>query len=119
LRADHKDDGYLPEMPPVDAADYLIEYLFEIGPTVAAGMGAGPITHVEMCAWVDLTGIELCPWEVRFLRRLSREYLSEFHEAEKTDRLPPWNPEEAHRIDREAVAKKIKNAFRSSSRKEE
>jgi hypothetical protein len=100
-------------MPPIDSASYLISYLFEIGPTVAAGMGAGPITHEELRAWMDLIGIELQPWEVRFLRRLSRDYLSESHQAEKPDRPAPWQPEDRSQEEREAVARKIRNTMKS------
>lgn len=90
LRKDHEDDLYQADMPPLEGAGYLIGYLFEVGPTMAAGMGAGPVTHEELRAWMDLTGIELEPWEVRFLRRLSYEYLAESDRAEKRDCPDPW-----------------------------
>lgn len=77
-------------MPPVEGAGYLLGYLWEVGPTLVAGMGAGPITHGELLAWMDLTGIPLQPWEARFLRRLSHEYLVEAHKAEKRDCKAPW-----------------------------
>jgi len=84
-------ENYAPDMPPLDT-DYLIGYLFEIGPTMAAGMGSGPITHEEILAWQELTGIELQPWEARFLRRLSLEYVSELHHAETLGYVPAWRP---------------------------
>ena len=77
-------------MPPIISGEYLIGYLYELGPTVAAGMGAGPITHQDMLAWQINTGVRLAPWEARFLRRLSVEYLSESHKAEKLGAQPPW-----------------------------
>ncbi len=86
---------YQPDMPSVEGADHLIRYLWEIGPTMAAGMGAGPITHGELLAWQMLTGIKLEPWESRFLRRLSQEYLVESQRAEKRDARPPWVAEPA------------------------
>jgi hypothetical protein len=93
LRKDRKDDDYQPEMPPVDA-EYLIGYLWEVGPTMAAGGYPGPITNEELRAWQSNTGITLQPWEARFLRRLSHEYLSESHRAEKRDAKAPWKAEE-------------------------
>lgn len=76
-------------MPPVTGPAYLLEYLFEIGPTMAAGMGNGPITFSEILAWQLLTGIRLRPWEVRLLRRLSRDYLG----ASQSDVVhAPWQP---------------------------
>lgn len=106
-------------MPPVDAAGYLIGHLFEIGPTLAAGMGAAPITHVEMRAWQDVTGIALQPWEIRILRRLSADYLDESHQAEKADYPPPWDPEEWSQEHREAVSKQVQMAMRSMIIKKE
>ena len=78
-------------MPPIEAvAQYLIGYLFEIGPTLAAGMGNGPLTHVEIMAWQSNTGIELQPWEVRFVKHLSIEYLNESQRATAHDCAAPW-----------------------------
>lgn len=82
-------DGVELEMPPCDAA-YLVGYLFEIGPSLAAGMGAGPITHGEIFAWQRNTGIELDAWQARVLRQLSIEYCNESHDASQPDRPAPW-----------------------------
>lgn len=87
----HPDD-YQPDMPPLRSAEYLLGYLWEMGPTVAAGMGVGPITFGEMLAWQQLTGVRLAAWEARFVRRLSLEYLSESNKATKIDAPPPWVP---------------------------
>jgi hypothetical protein len=91
MREAKKDDGYSPEMPDV-GMPHLIAYLWEIGPAMSGGAGPAPITHEEICAWQELTGIELQPWAVRFLRRLSREYIGELHRAEKIDAKAPWMP---------------------------
>ena len=84
------DDEYQPDMPPVEAGAHIISYLWELGPTMTAGGYPGPVTHEEIMAWQSLNGIELAPWEVRFLRRLSNEYLSQCHKAEKQHCRPPW-----------------------------
>jgi hypothetical protein len=84
MRKDRDDPKYHPDMPKVEAV-YLIGYLWEIGPTMAAGGYPGPVTHEEIISWQELTGIELRPWEVRFLRRLSGEYIVESQRAEKID----------------------------------
>lgn len=80
-------DDYRPDMPPVKGPTYLIDHLFEIGPTMAAGMGDGPITYLEILAWMVLTWTWLWPREVRLLRRLSRDYLKE---SRKESVQPPW-----------------------------
>lgn len=82
MRKEKKDDDYEPDMPEVDA-EYLLAYLFEVGPMMTAGGYPGPLTHEELQAWQNLIGIELQPWEIRFLRRLSGEYLAENYRAQK------------------------------------
>ena len=80
-------------MPPLDSAEYLLSYLWEIGPTMSGAMGASPITHTEIAAWCQLTDTTLSPSDVRMLRRLSIEYVSESHKARKYGAPPPWVPE--------------------------
>lgn len=84
-----KEEDYEADMPPLDAA-YLVAYLFEVGPTLAGGMGAAPLTFSEIGNWMQATGIELEPWEARFIHRLSKEYLEEYYKAGKSDRESPW-----------------------------
>lgn len=92
-------------MPQIDA-EYLLGYLFEIGPTMAAGGYPGPITHEEILAWQELTGIELQPWEARFIKRLSGEHLAESHRAEKID-CPEPSRQESESRDLHTVAKSL------------
>lgn len=94
LRQDRKDEDYRPDMPPIDVGGHVIGYLFEVGPSMVVGMGPGPVTHEELRAWQGNTGIELQPWEVRFLRRLSFDYLAELRKAEKPDCPPPWRADD-------------------------
>ena len=82
-------DGIEPDMPDIDAR-YLVDYLFEIGPTMVAGMGEAPLSAQEIKAWQDLCGIDLQPWEFRLLRRLSRDYLAESYKAENPACPPPF-----------------------------
>ena len=110
-------------MPPIGlfvnlGVGYLIGYLFEIGPTQATSGGVGPITHVEIQTWMELIGIELQPWEVRFLRKLSYDYLDESHKAEKEDRPPPWEPQQWTQEHRDVVSKKVQSAMRSFMKRE-
>lgn len=93
MRTEHGKD-YEPEMPPLEGSEYILGYLYEIGPIMSGAMGSGPITHGELCAWQSNTGIRLSPWEVRTLRRLSIEYLNEQHRAGKLGCEPPWKSED-------------------------
>jgi hypothetical protein len=89
-RAQYKKDGITPLMPPVGAASYIAEYLWEIGPTQASGLGDGVISHQEIAAWQSNLGIELHAWEVGLLRRLSQDYLTQSREAEDPYCKPPF-----------------------------
>jgi len=107
MRQSRKDPRYQPEMPPVDA-EFLIGYLWEIGPTISDGGYPSQVTHEEIGWWQELTGIELHPWQVRFLRGLSREYLAESQRAEKLDCQAPWKQE----ADPAVASQNLKHHFR-------
>lgn len=77
------------EMPPCDESR-LLGYLFEVGPTIPAGMGEGPVTHSEIDAWQNNTGIQLNAWESRTLRRLSQDYAGQSHKSTARDCPAPW-----------------------------
>ena len=97
-------------MPPCPAP-YLIGYLFEMGPPVAAGMGQGPLTHAEMVAWQQNVGVELHPWEARFIRQLSVEYLNESALATDPERPAPWEEAEYVQPTHALRLAKIKHGF--------
>ncbi len=65
---------------------YILDYLFEIGPT----KGETPLEGPDLVAWEHLLGIEWQPWQSRLLIRLSRAYIGETHRARKYDAEPPW-----------------------------
>ena len=104
-------DGGEIEMPPFDDGEYLIAYLYELGPTVAAGMGAGPVTFAEMAAWQVARGFELEPWEARLLRRLSVDYLAESHRATERNCPPPWGGSVAVRVSHDRAAARALELF--------
>jgi hypothetical protein len=84
-----KDGGRAP-LPERGTCGRLIDWLFEVGPTVPAGMGPAPLTHSEIRAWQENSRMPLTSWEARMLRVLSREYLSESLAADDPKRPPPW-----------------------------
>lgn len=98
-------DGINLSMPPLEfGGQYLIDYLFEIGPTSAAGMGPAPLAWAEIQAWQQQMGIDLQPWQCRLLRSLSCEYIAEGHEARNPARPPPYgamprNPRLSKKLD--------------------
>lgn len=107
-----------PLLPP-NPAPYLTDWLFEIGPTQANGMGEGRIGWREIEAWEGRMGIELMPWEAKLLRRLSGEYADERYEAKKPDRIAPFTGTRDDIEDRRAmVDRKITAAFAGLVKKE-
>ena len=104
-------DGGEIEMPPFDDGEYLIGYLYELGPTAAAGMGAGPVTFAEMAAWQAARGFELEPWDARLLRRLSVDYLAESHRATERNCPPPWGGSVAVRVSHDRAAARALELF--------
>jgi hypothetical protein len=110
-RDEMKADDVEPDMPPVEWGRYLVEYLFEFGPTMAAGMGSAPLAPSEIEAAQRLLGIQLQPWEARLLLRLSREYLEESHRATQYNCAPPWRDPIAEQADQMATAKRMERAM--------
>lgn len=93
-----QDVGIEPEMPDLVWGRHLVDYLLEVGPVMAAGMGSAPITFTELANWQAQLGLRLSPWEVRTLRRLSLEYNSESQLATKPDREAPFASSDAARL---------------------
>ena len=91
---------------------YLLGYLWDVGPTMVAGMGAGPITRQELRAWQASSGIRLQPREARILRRRSIDYLAEMSRGETVDCPAPWQ-RDLPAEDRAAVANKMFHAIRA------
>ena len=91
-----KRDGIPVQMPP-NPAQHLVQYLVEMGMSEAAGMGMVPLSWREINAWCDRTRVDLAPWEARFIRRMSTEYLAEGRRAESENAPPPWRAEVTQR----------------------
>lgn len=81
-----------PNPDPVISARWL-----EIGPTEAAGMGAGPISWPTIKAWQDVMGTALTRWEARLIQKLSQAYLKEGRLAESENHPAPWHGEVTER----------------------
>lgn len=84
-RESFKSTGVIIEFPECQAA-YILGYLFEIGLL----FGDQPIPHSEIDSWQRNIGINLQPFEVRFIKRLSEIYLSALHEMKAVNAPNPW-----------------------------
>lgn len=80
-------------MPFVRGGEYLLEYLFEIGPTKPAGMGGlVGLDEIDLVAWQSNHGVRLSSWEIKTIRRLSQEYASCAMESREPKMQPPYLP---------------------------
>jgi hypothetical protein len=100
-------DGGQPIPLPEINVDYILAYLWEVGPTISGGMGEAPLSHAELLAWQTNVGIDLQPWESRMLRRLSVDYLVESQNATEPDCPAPFGAITRRII----VAKKLDDFF--------
>lgn len=102
----------LPKVP--QAAEHLIGYLFEVGPTV----GEHAVTFTEIRNWSEATGTALNEFQATMLKTLSREFLSMKIEAAQDSCPAPVRPvektsEEALAEKREKIAAGLKGFLRS------
>lgn len=110
MRDERNDPDYFPDMPPCDTP-FIIEWLFDVGPMLQTGMGPIPLTEQELLAWQINRGFELQPWQSKFLRQLSAEYLIQLDKSKKERCPAPWQ-EELQEEDQVRVARKVKSLWR-------
>ena len=82
------------QFPELEVGRYLIQMLFEVGPTSSVGMGEGPVTWLDLMAFNSLTGDITEAWEARVVIELSRSYLEGRKLGENIWEHPPWPPSE-------------------------
>lgn len=103
-----KERGETALMPP-NPAPHITDWLLEIGPL---GADAGALSWRDLAAWQGMIGVELEPWEARLIRRLSSEFATMRHKAEKADCPPPWSGTlEDVESGRDRVATKVRALF--------
>lgn len=105
------------QMPEVLGADYLVSLLNEVGPVDTNGMGVTPVGWTEMFHWIELTGLELSPWECLTIRELSQAYATEYSQSSDKNRPPPFSPEVISQTQRDKVSNML-GAFLRSFKKE-
>lgn len=102
-------DSPMLKMPELDDAGYVIEYLLEIGTSMASGFGITPLTWSEIYSWSELSQTELSRWEASTIMSLSRTFTSKYNMFDEKDFPTPYILEE---FDREEVSKTIGGALR-------
>jgi hypothetical protein len=74
---------------PECVAQYLLDHLFEMGPTVPGGTSFAPLPHSEIESWQRNSGVRLDPWECATIRRLSEQYIEQYHLSRDRSCLSP------------------------------
>lgn len=97
-----------PEFPPCEAL-HIIDYLMDAGPMVSGGA----LPHSEIRAWMLNAGVQLCPWELQTIRRLSLVYADTHYQASDPAMPPPYQAEETSKDAREEVARQVKNSMKA------
>lgn len=97
-------------MPEIQWLGYLINYLIEIGTSMASGFGITPLTWTEIEAWKNLTEVEITGSEASIIMRLSRTFTSCYNQYDGKDVPAPYIVEE---FDREKVSSNIGSLLRS------
>jgi len=85
-----QDQGIEPEMPEIPWGRYLLDYLWDLGPSMPGPACNVGISPPWLESWEREQGIRLSPWESRLLRRVSAEYAGEAAQATAADRPPPF-----------------------------
>lgn len=91
---------------------YLLQILWEIGPTLPGAMGPVPISQTEILAWQINMRHALEPGEVSMLRRLSMEWIAMSQDAEDPDCPAPWTTEAEVRAQHARATQNLRAAMR-------
>jgi hypothetical protein len=77
-------------MVPVEDGHYLLDALFEVGPSATAGMGAEiPVSWTEVWAYAQATQNLSEPWEFRAIMQMSKAFVRARREGESVFAIPP------------------------------
>lgn len=100
-------------MPEI-SMQYLLEIFLEVGPVQSTGFGVEAVTEERLRAWQDNRHIELPPWEITMVRRLSKDYIKASALAEDPHAPAPYEPE--GEILRASTAATLKATLRGMSK---
>lgn len=92
-------------------AYYIIEYLSELGVT----LGENALTHSEIQAWMQNSGINLSAFEARSIKRLSAAYLNESKVAGDIDADSAWIDAPYYMTAKWRKAMRIKRSIRQAA----
>ncbi|WP_249740705.1 hypothetical protein [Agrobacterium rubi] len=80
-------------MPEMEAGEYLLDTLKELGPIRSNGMGLVTPDWQEIVAFATANGLALHPWEFRTLKKMASAYLHGFNSGKEPLSIPPMERE--------------------------
>lgn len=76
-------------MVELDAEEYLLNLVQELGPVRSNGMGLTAPDWTEITAFAASHGLDLLPWEFRAIRRMCLAYISGLKTGVEPLSIPP------------------------------
>lgn len=73
----------------LDAGEYILDMVQQLGPIRSAGMGLTIPDWQEVVAFASASSLDLEPWEYRLIRRMCAGYLREFNAGKEPLSIPP------------------------------
>ena len=102
-------------MPDRGDLGYIIDWVFEAGPSVQGGMGPAPLDWQTIHHWKSLMGLDLEPKESFAIRHLSSCFVDQQIKSKDAKCPPPWvDPEQ---MDRMKVADKVTETFKAIAKR--
>lgn len=106
-----QESGNEPKMPPILAGRRFLDWLFDIGPSTPTGQGVIPLSHSEIRAWQQCSGVQMTRIEAQTLRELSASFVDELISATDPKRPAPYVTDAA------AASEKAKQTAAEAMRK--
>ena len=109
-----KGSGFL-NIEPDTRALWLINIAFECGLYQSSGMGLQPVGWVDINNYMIATGRKWT-WLSKVIRRLSLDYLNEYHAAKEPGKASPFQELLDVEVNRDNVKRQLKNFIKAKKR---
>jgi len=84
------DRGMLIKMPPVESCGYILDWWHELGLSTSGVNGPEPLPFTELESWARVSGVELEPWEMGMVSKLSQQFCRQFHLSKEKNCESPY-----------------------------
>lgn len=106
------------KMPELEHGEYLVSFLFEIGPLKNNGFGFSPLSYSDIKDWAIMTKTNISSWESRMLVFMSLCYVAQYNNSSDPVCPPPYiEKKEIQNEIRANVDNKFKMLLRSRKKR--